>query len=264
MSETNAPVRGKKSRRNPDKPSSKQNYYFTKETEQAIIDYQNTESISIKNKLYTEKIHPAFVEIANSLINVYKLAEGEDHQEVIHDCATALYELIGKFDATKGKPAFSYYSVIAKNWLIAKKKQRQKIKLSSVAYDSIDALSEDSDIKQSDFDALQESQTIPSPDSYISNDKFTEIVDNLWNELLTEIEYSDYCGSHEVLIIEACREIANNIESLELQTRQAMRLYIMEYTGLVKKDMIKALSNVRKIYKEVRGQVPGFLEYWEE
>lgn len=264
MNDKKRPARGKKSRRNPRKPRSKQNYYFTKETEQAIIDYQNTEEVSIKNKIYTEKIHPAFVEIANSLINVYKLAEGEDQTEVVHDCASTLYELIDKFDPSKGKPAFSYYSVVAKNWLIAKKKQRQKIKISNVAYDSIDSLSDDSEIKQSDFETLQESQTIPSPDSYITNDKFTEIVDNLWSELITEVEYNDSLGRNETLIIEACREICNNAEALELQTRQAMRLYIMEFTGLQKKEMVKALSNVRKIYKDIRGTVPGLLEFWEE
>ena len=42
------------------------------------------------------------------------------------DCVSFLYETLEKFDPSKGSKAFSYFNVVAKNWLIIQSKKRVK------------------------------------------------------------------------------------------------------------------------------------------
>lgn len=46
--------------------------YFTQETEDAVILYNNTLDIDIKNKIYNDKIHYAFFKLTENLIHTFK------------------------------------------------------------------------------------------------------------------------------------------------------------------------------------------------
>jgi hypothetical protein len=122
-------------RRNPKKPRSKQRYYFTEETQEAIVRWQKAETQREKDKIFTESIYTPFMEIAKSLINVYNLADFEERDEVAADCASMLFEALHKFDSDKGYKAFAYFSVVARHWLISRRKnsaqtekQRRKLR----------------------------------------------------------------------------------------------------------------------------------------
>ena len=51
----------------PRKKNSKQ--YFTKDTEDAIIEYNNTDNQRIKDKIYKDRIAPAFDKLAEIVYN---------------------------------------------------------------------------------------------------------------------------------------------------------------------------------------------------
>ena len=46
--------------------------YFTQETEDAIVRYNSTLSISEKNKIYEEEIHYAFFKLTQNIIHTFK------------------------------------------------------------------------------------------------------------------------------------------------------------------------------------------------
>ena len=99
------------------KPKSKQ--YFTKDTENAILEYNSIEDEYERNKLYRDKIKYPFDKLAENIIHTFKFYNFDvPYEDVKHEVVAFLNEKIHKYtDPSKGK-AFSYFSIIAKNYLI--------------------------------------------------------------------------------------------------------------------------------------------------
>ena len=76
----------------------KNNYYFTEVTEQAIVDYCNTDSLSQRTKLYVEHIQPAFDELVDKIVYTYKFTSLENIEYHKDDCKIWLTTILGKFD----------------------------------------------------------------------------------------------------------------------------------------------------------------------
>ena len=93
--------------------------YFTKETEDAILLFNQLEDVSERNKLYDEKICYAFEKLAENIIHTFKFYYFDiPYEDVKHEVVAFLNEKIHKYtDPSKGK-AFSYFSIVAKNYLI--------------------------------------------------------------------------------------------------------------------------------------------------
>ena len=123
-----------KQKRSPKKP----NIYFTQETEDAIVLYNSLEDNIQKNILYTKKIHPAFYKLAEIMIHRFKFYNFDvSHEDVKHEVSTFLHEKINKYKAENGK-AFSYFSIVAKNYLIAENNKNYYHYKRSHSIDAID------------------------------------------------------------------------------------------------------------------------------
>jgi hypothetical protein len=104
-----------KQKRSPKKP----NIYFTQEKEDAIVLYNTLDDYIQRNLFYTKKIHPAFYKLAEIMIHRFKFYNFDvSHEDVKHEVVSFLHEKITKYKAENGK-AFSYFSIVAKNYLIA-------------------------------------------------------------------------------------------------------------------------------------------------
>ena len=104
-------------------------YYFTKVHEQAIIDFCSCADMAKRNELYNEYIGPAFNEMVDKIVYTYKFTNLPNIDYLKEDCKNWLITVLDKYDPTRGSKAFSYFSVITKNWFIHKvKKHTQKFK----------------------------------------------------------------------------------------------------------------------------------------
>ena len=114
------------------------NYYWTEDTEQAIIKYNGGElDESKKNKLYKDEIEYPFNKLAENIINSFKFTYFDDvFKDVQHEVVVFLIMNMHKYDHTKGSKAFSYFSVVAKNYLILNNNANYK---KYKSHDSIDA-----------------------------------------------------------------------------------------------------------------------------
>ena len=115
--------------------------YFNMDTQAAIVEYQETESESDREKIYNEKIHIAFEKLAESLIFVYGFINGSEEINTIKtDCVSFLYETIHKWDEARGTKAFSYFNVVAKNWLIINSRNYKKNVMRHVSMSDMNTL----------------------------------------------------------------------------------------------------------------------------
>ena len=94
--------------------------YFGKEVEQDIIRYNELSENSDRSKLYEFKIHPALNKLVENVIHKYKFYHYDStYEDLKHETVLYLHERLPKYTVDKGK-AFSYFTVIARNYLIVR------------------------------------------------------------------------------------------------------------------------------------------------
>ncbi len=102
----------------PKKKKRPKNYYFHQGTEDAIIRYNKTDDARLKNVIYNEHIAYPFDKLAENIIHTFKFYYFDvPSEQVKHEVVSFLVMNIHKFKEGKGK-AFSYFSIVAKNYLI--------------------------------------------------------------------------------------------------------------------------------------------------
>ena len=130
----------KKTKKKPGRKPKKKPY-FGMDVQDAIVRYNALDADknqSERNKIYRDEIHKAFDKLGENIINTFKFSYFDYGFEDIK-CETVAFMVMNmhKYDHTKGSKAFSYFSVVAKNYLILHNNNNYK-KLKS--HDKIDAL----------------------------------------------------------------------------------------------------------------------------
>ena len=97
----------------------KSKVYFGSDVQDAIIRYNLSEDYGEKNKIYEMEIQKAFDKLAENIINTFKFMYFDvPFKDVKAEVVAFMVMNIHKYDHTKGSKAFSYFSVVAKNYLI--------------------------------------------------------------------------------------------------------------------------------------------------
>jgi hypothetical protein len=215
------------------KKSKSKRHYFTKDTENAIIKYCSTEDNHIRTGLYINDIQPAFNELVDKIVYTYKFTSLENIDYLKEDCKIWLTTILSKFDPTQGTKAFSYFSVVTKNWFTHKAKKQTNKNRREVTYDSM--------VKE--IDAIQSSSQPNLLDS-VEEAQF-------WKSLLSEIERWQEIPMkpNEQKVLDAVITLMTNIEQIEIFNKKAIYLYLREITGLNTKQIVSCLNKMRARYK---------------
>jgi len=93
--------------------------YFGMDVQDAIVRYNTAEKSGIKNRIYEAEIHRAFDKLAENIINTFKFTYFDyGFEDIKHEVVAFMVMNMHKYDHNKGSKAFSYFSVVAKNYLI--------------------------------------------------------------------------------------------------------------------------------------------------
>ena len=100
------------------RPKSKN--YFTKDTENAIVRYNNEPDSEIRSNIYRDEIHYAFFKLTENIIHTFKFyyTEVDEIEHLQHEVITFLLSKMHLFNPENGAKAYSYFGTITKNWLI--------------------------------------------------------------------------------------------------------------------------------------------------
>jgi hypothetical protein len=217
--------------------------YFHKGTQAAIVAYQQVvDNQKEREKIYVTDILPAFTRLVENLINVYKFASLHDSfDDLKHDCVNFLFESIGKFDNTRGTNAFSYFNVVAKNFLIVRTKQKaQRIKR-SISMDDVRALN------THECSIVEENSTIPAQDLVYENATITHNIIKMLYEIRSKMR-----TDNELVCINSIITIFEHIDDIDILTRSAIHLYIREMSGLSPKQLLTSMQAIKKHYKKMK------------
>jgi len=214
----------------------KSNEYFSKYHEQAILDYCSTKDNVIRTRLYVDYIEPAFSEMVDKIVFTYRFNTLPDIEFLRQDCKIWLTTILDKFDPSSGSKAFSYFSVITKNWFIHKVKKTAEQNRRELLYDDILNVAEhDNLIEEHEYEVTREKNEFWS--------SFWVEIDN-WKNLDLK--------PNERKVVDAIYILLEDADHIEIFNKKAVYLYIREITGLNTKQIVNNLNRVRIRYKEFK------------
>ena len=92
--------------------------YFGTPEQDAIIAYNKCKNVKERNKIYNAGIKYHFEKLAENVLNTFKFTYFDvPKSDVKKEVVSAMVEKIHMYKEGKGK-AFSYFTIIAKNYLI--------------------------------------------------------------------------------------------------------------------------------------------------
>ena len=217
------------------KRKKKSKIYFGTPVHDAIVKYNKSDDIAFRHKIYTEEIHAAFLKLAENIINTFKFSYfSYGFRDLQEEVVSNLVINMHKFDETKGSKAFSYFSVVAKNYLILNNNANyKKLKI----HDDVDTL----------YDHGIDDEVIEKSPSIEVFKKTLTYFENNIEELFPKQQDKDVAQS----ILYLCR----NKDNIDNFNKKALYIMIREMTD-VKTSKITQVSNVfRKIYPKIQQEV---------
>ena len=223
------------------KPKKKGKLYFTKVHENAIVRYSSTEDREEKARLYVELINPAFNEMVDKIVYTYKFTNLPNVDILKDECKAWLATILDKYDPSKGSKAFSYFSVITKNWFIQKVKKNKKQNQREI---ELTELPKELELRHisvfNEYDDIREKE---------------EFWGFLWNEI--QNWDTEKLKENEKKVLEAIKMLFSQAEDIEIFNKKAIYLYMREITGLNTKQIVNNLNKMRKKYSL-------FKQKWDE
>jgi hypothetical protein len=214
-------------------------YYFSAEHERAVIEYCSTTNRREKEILYETYIAPAFNEMVDKIIYTYKFTNLPNIESLREECKFWLMTILEKYDPTKGYKAFSYFSVITKNWFIHKVKSNNKNLANEVSYEEETTEVEKQHMVVNDYHERQEQE-------------------QFWEDLLKNIDtWGSSLKEQDLRILESVKQILHNKDNIEIFNKKAIYIYMREITGLNSKQITSSLNKIRIRYSE-------FKQEWED
>lgn len=209
-------------------------YYFTKVHEEAIVKYAISNSREERTELYITLIQPAFSEMVDKIVFTYKFSTLPNIDILRDECKTWLTTILDKFDPAKGSKAFSYFSVITKNWFIHKVKKNSQKNKREIQFEDLSKNLEHSYM------------TSANNNEYIEGREMREF----WHHLLTEINSwgENNLKANERKVLDAIKVLLDNCDDIEIFNKKAVYLYLRELTGLNTKQVVNNLNKMRLRY----------------
>jgi DNA-directed RNA polymerase specialized sigma subunit len=213
----------------------RKNHYFTHVHQDAIVAYTNTQDIKIRTKLYIQLIGPAFDEMVDKIVYTYKFTNLPNIDDLKEECKIWLTTILDKFDPDKGSKAFSYFSVITKNWFIHKVKKNTVQAKREVLLEEIKNNIDDHIVTYNNYYDIRNEQ-------------------EFWELLYKEIKdwETESLKTNERKVLEAIKILFENSEDIEIFNKKAIYLYLREITGLNTKQVVNNLNKLRVRYREFK------------
>ena len=209
---------------------SKRKVYFGQEVQDAIIDYNTSESNSKKNIIYRDRIHKAFDKLAENIINTFKFTYFDyGFEEIKNEVVAFMVMNIHKYDHTKGSKAFSYFSVVAKNYLILHNNNNyKKMKI----HDNMEALDKNrthGNFTKNDYEV------------------FTYEIINYFDKNLNNI----FKKQRDLKIGYAIIDLMKHRDDIENFNKKALYILIREMTDVETAHITSVVNVLKKHYKKL-------------
>lgn len=207
--------------------------YFSKITQAAIVGYNQSDNLIKKEKIYKRFIYPAFMKLAENMINNVKPGYiKKSFPDLQIDLVTYLTERLNKFNPESGK-AYSYYTRTSWNYLVAENKKAYK-----KTKNKVDPLTVDED-----RNVLTE----------LSN---TEMQENIKQFMDDFVEYcynnlnSIFSSSIDIHVADSVLHFFAQREYIEDFNKKSLYILIRERCQRPTPNVTKVVNTLKKLYED--------------
>ena len=214
------------------KPSKKQ--YFTYITDQAIIAYNFEPSWAKRNKVFREFINYPFNKLVENIYYTFRFSYFDvPYEDIKSEVVAFLTEKIGKFKEGKGK-AFSYFSIVAKNYLIiqnnanyAKMKQRTTLNV------------------------VDETRNIQGEESLTDHQESLRDFTDQWCLWYDENLNKVFSNRRDIIVADTILELFRMRDNIENFNKKALYILIRERTQLKTQNITKVINVMKRDYEKM-------------
>jgi len=218
------------------KRRKKSKNYFTQDTENAIVRYNNELDFGTRSNIYNKEIHYPFFKLTQNIIHTFKFyhTEVENLEHLQHEIIVFLLSKIHLFDPSRGAKAYSYFGTIVKRWLILYNTKNYKKKVNKVGVEVLTG-------ENSTHTYTQGDEKIKS-----DLDKYVDIFTNHVSENIYEL----FPKKNDAQIADAILELFRKREDLEVFNKKALYIYIREMVDVKTPKITKIADKLHDIFKQ--------------
>ena len=208
--------------------------YFTQITEMAINAYNGCDDQKLKNKIYNRFIDYPFNKLVENVIHTYKTYYfNVSYEDVKANVVAFLNEKIHKFNGDNGR-AFSYFTVVARNYLFNENNQNYaRMK----AHTNVDAIDAERDVVNETYVA----QNLEFQSAFM--DFFTDYMDLHIKRLFPK--------ERDQKIADSLNELFRLRANLYSYNKKALYILIRERTGVSTQYITKIVGRYKIIYSQL-------------
>ena len=209
--------------------------YFTKETEDYIVKYNNSTDSDYRAKIFTDHIYLPFYKLAENIIHTFKFyyTDVERIEDLKHEIVSVLLEeKIMKFDPTNGAKAYSYFGTIVKRWLINYNNKNYK-RLKQIG----------------SFTEMEESYE--GGKQYVNDYQVTlsQFIDT-WSDSVYDTLDDLFLKDNEKVIADAVLTLFRTRHDIEIFKKKALYIYIREMTDCETPHLTRVISILKEDFKK--------------
>jgi hypothetical protein len=214
------------------------NVYFTQVTEDAIVAYNAAEDSRVKDRIYNESIRDAFIKIAENVYNTFKFSYADvSPLEIQKQAISHMVANISKYEKGRGK-AFSYFSIVAKNWFILNNNTtylrfKKHVEICEQAGEAGEFVIEPEHEKQ-------ENETR----------EFIKLMVEYWDKNVGKFFNKD----RDLKIANAVIEIFRNADRIDVFNKKALYLYIREIADCQTQHITKVINKLQEPQCRIRDE----------
>jgi len=209
----------------------KRKVYFGQEVQDAIIEYNSSSDSGERNIIYGNRIHAAFDKLAENIINTFKFTYFDyGFNDVKHEVVAFMVMNMHKYDHTKGSKAFSYFSVVAKNYLILHNNNNYKKLKTHDKMDVLDRHRGNDSNYESDFKTLTK--------------EIIEYFDSNMNTIFKK--------DRDLRIGYAIVDLMKQRDDIENFNKKAIYILIREMTDVETAHITSVVNVLKKHYKKLQ------------
>jgi len=212
----------------------KNKLYFTQDTEDAIIAYNEDSSNALRNKVFNDYIHKPLFKMAENLIHRYKVYHFDAAtKDVQHEVIAFLLEKLPKYTQDKGK-AFSYFSIVAKNYLIQNNYKHYNRKKGKA------------DVLEIDTQRNITNESIRGEYQSEVQDFYHLFIEHVEDNIDTVIKYK-----RDIPIAYAVLEIFKTCENIETYNKKALYIMVREMVNVKTQYITRVVNILKEEYKRL-------------
>ena len=210
--------------------------YFTQETEDAIVAYNNSKDSEFRNKIFSEKIYYPLYKLAENIIHTFKFyyTDVDDLEDLKLEVVSLLVEeKLHMFDPTRGAKAYSYFGTIVKRHLINyNNKNYKRVK------------------QQTSMDTWEGSYDLNTPETHPNAITLKQLFDIFIRQSYGKLD--------ELFKKEADKQVADAVLTLfekrydlDIFKKKALYIYIREMTGTETPYLTKVINVLKEEFYEL-------------